>query len=282
MRGVVMLCALLLGMAAATWTRADPGARTALVLVAGDKSKEVYAASLLASPDTATLTVEHDISYRRPMTYRAVPLLKLIGPWLDQSGGTRFDALEARANDGFVAQIPLALISQGAHGGAVAWVAIEDPAHPWPPLPNRATSAGPFYIVWEHPEASRIRSEQWPHGLLSLGLVEGPVKRWPQLELPATHAADAAARSGQAVFLSLCLPCHRLNGGGASDTGPDLGQPMGATNYLTEAGLRALIRNPRGVRSWPGQRMEGFGQKTLPEADLDDLLVYLRLMAARP
>jgi mono/diheme cytochrome c family protein len=275
---------LLLSVTAAAWAGADPVARTALVLVSGEKSQQFDTTTLLGRPDTVSLTVAHDISYRRPMTYRAVPLLKLLGPLpdslLDKGSGARFDTLEARANDGFVAQIPMALVAQGAHGGAVAWLAIEDPAHPWPPLPNRTTSAGPFYVVWEHPEASKIRSEQWPHGLLSLTFVAGPLQRWPQLELPAEHSADAAARSGQAIFLSLCLPCHRFNGGGASDIGPDLGQPMNATGYLTEAGLRALIRNPRGVRSWPGQRMEGFGQKTLPEADLDDLLVYLRMMAS--
>jgi hypothetical protein len=57
---------------------------------------------------------------------------------------------------------------------------------------------------------------------------------------------------------------------------------MSATEYLTETGLRAIIRNPRAVRSWPTQRMSGFGQKTLPDADLDSLLAYLRAMAEMP
>jgi hypothetical protein len=56
---------------------------------------------------------------------------------------------------------------------------------------------------------------------------------------------------------------------------------MSATEYLTEAGLRGIIRNPRAVRSWPNLRMEGFGAKTLPDTDIDRLLVYLRLMAAK-
>lgn len=280
MRSALMACILVLDMTAAAWAWAGPDAPPALSLVTADKSQQLAAATLLARPDVVALTVAHDISYRRPMTYRAVPLLSLLDPLLERAGGSRFDTLEARANDGFIAQIPMALITKGAHGGAVAWLAIEDPAHPWPPLPTRTTSAGPFYLVWEHPEASRVRSEQWPHGLLSLTFVEGPLQRWPQLELPDAHSSDATARSGQAIFLSLCLPCHRLNGGGASDTGPDLGQPMSATAYLTETGLRALIRNPRAVRSWPGQRMEGFGRKSLPDTDLDDLLVYLRVMAA--
>jgi hypothetical protein len=54
---------------------------------------------------------------------------------------------------------------------------------------------------------------------------------------------------------------------------------MNATQYLTDAGLRAIIRNPGAVRTWPDQRMTGFDARTLPEADLGDLLIYLRAMA---
>jgi hypothetical protein len=57
---------------------------------------------------------------------------------------------------------------------------------------------------------------------------------------------------------------------------------MNATQYLTDVGLRAIIRNPRSVRSWPNQTMEGFGQKTLPDSEVDNLLVYLRVMAHMP
>lgn len=252
-------------------------AQPSLVITRGEQSQRYTAAALLARADGATLRIPQDISYRRSATYRAVPLLVLLG----KGGDGRFDTLEARATDGFIAQIPLALIEHGASGGAVAWLAVEDPDHPWEPLPHRTQSAGPFYLVWENPERSNIRSEQWPHWLVSLALVESPLHRWPQLELPSGQGSDtAAARSGQKIFLSFCLPCHRLNGGGASDTGPDLGQPMSATHYLTEAGLRGIIRNPRSVRTWPTQIMQGFGEKTLPEADLDKLLVYLRVMTA--
>jgi mono/diheme cytochrome c family protein len=290
------------------------GAQPSLVLQIGSESRQYTAATLLARPDIVSISVPYDVSYRRSATYRAVPLLALIGAadegskqagpgwassprassqgaspqrvspgWASPGWASRFDTLEASAADGFIAQIPLALIARGTHGGAVAWLAIEDPAHPWEPLPHHTKSAGPFYLVWENPERSNIRSEQWPHWLMRLTLVESPLHRWPQLELPPGQTSDpSAARSGQKVFLTFCLPCHRLNGGGASDTGPDLGQPMNATRYLTEAGLRAIIRNPRSVRTWPNQTMQGFGVKTLPDADVDNLLVYLRVMAAKP
>jgi mono/diheme cytochrome c family protein len=244
----------------------------------GAKSQEYTAAALLARRDAVSITVQDDVSYRRTMTYRAVPLLALLSGARD----SRFDTLEARATDGFVAQIPLDLVTRGTHGGAVAWLAVEDPAHPWPSLPNHTDSAGPFYLVWDHPQRSDVRSEQWPYALASLTFTESPLHRWPQLSVPANHSADTAAQSGQKVFLALCLPCHKINGGGVGAVGPDLGQPLSPTQYLTEAGLRALIRDPRAVRTWPEQHMTGFGPKTLPDTDLDALIAYLRAMADKP
>jgi mono/diheme cytochrome c family protein len=273
MRLVVVLTAMAMALCAPWLARA---AEPSLVITKGGDSQHYTAAALLARPDAVSISVPNDISYRRSTTYRAVPLLALLG----RSNDRRFDTLEARATDGFIAQIPLELVTGGAAGGAVAWLAIEDPARPWEPLPHLTKSAGPFYLVWENPQRSNIRSEQWPHWLVSLELVESPVHRWPQLELPAGQTS--AARAGQKIFLSFCLPCHRLNGGGASDTGPDLGQPMNATEYLTEAGLRGIIRNPRSVRTWPNQTMGGFGSKTLPDTDIDNLLVYLRAMGTKP
>lgn len=277
MRFMTRLLSALAIVATGSWNAR--AAEPSLVITRGEESQRYTSAALLGRADIATISLPYDVSYRGSRTYRAVPLLALLG----EKNDGRFDTLEARATDGFVAQIPLALITQGAHGGAVAWLAIEDPARPWEPLPHHTKSAGPFYLVWENAKLSNIRSEQWPHWLVSLALVESPLHRWPQLELPPGQTSDtSAAGAGQKIFLSFCLPCHRLNGGGASDAGPDLGQPMNATQYLTEAGLRAIIRDPRSVRTWPNQAMGGFGVKTLPDADVDNLLVYLRVMAAQP
>jgi hypothetical protein len=49
---------------------------------------------------------------------------------------------------------------------------------------------------------------------------------------------------------------------------------------MTEKGLRALIRDPRSVRSWPKMQMPGFGPPALPNADLDAILRYLQYKAA--
>jgi mono/diheme cytochrome c family protein len=56
---------------------------------------------------------------------------------------------------------------------------------------------------------------------------------------------------------------------------------MPATRYFTEAGLRALVRNPAAVRTWPQQMMPAFGVDVISDADIDAVIAYLRLMAAR-
>lgn len=249
----------------------------ALVIAEGAQEQRFTAAELLARPDAVTLSVDGDV-YHHAVAYRAVPLLSLLG---SNSGG-RFDTIEAAGSDGFVTQIPLALIMKGAHGGAVAYIAVEDPAHPWPSMPHKSETAGPFYLVWEHPERSGVSSEQWPYQLVRLSYAESPVHRWPQLAVAADVPQDAPGRHGQEVFIAQCLPCHRMKGGGASDTGPDLGRPMSPTQYLTEFGLRAIIRNPKAVRTWPAQQMIGFDDKMLPDSDLDAVIAYLRAMAPAP
>jgi cytochrome c1 len=63
--------------------------------------------------------------------------------------------------------------------------------------------------------------------------------------------------------------------------GPDLGRPMNAVNYLTDQGVRALVRDPKSVRTWPMQQMPGFSVEAIPDADLDALVAYLDHIADR-
>ena len=249
----------------------------ALTLSFGGEERSFTAKELLARPDAATIEIPNDPSYGKAMSYRAVPLLALLG----ENREINLDTIEARALDGFVSQIPLALVVGGSSaGGSVAWVAVEDPASSWPPLPGKAVSAGPFYLVWEQPERSGVGSEQWPYQLASLAGVESPAHRWPQMVVAQDLPANAPARHGQAVFTAQCMPCHRMKGAGESDLGPDLGQPMSPTQYFTAEALRQLIRDPKSVRTWPQQAMPGFDQEKLSDADLDAVIAYLGAMAA--
>src|SRR5207237_8715671 len=85
----------------------------------------------------------------------------------------------AVANAGYVAN--LAAAPRLARGdGAVAYLAIEPPDAPWPPLKaGESATAGPFYLVWVRPELGRIQSGQWPYQIARIESVAPIVKRYP-------------------------------------------------------------------------------------------------------
>ena len=245
-----------------------------LTVSAGGVTRTFTSAELLARSDAATVAVPRDPAYGgRATTYRAVPLRALLA----QLPADAADTFEMRATDGFVAQLP----SQLLISAATPWIAVEDPAQPWPPLPGQKASAGPFFLIWENAERAGISPEQWPYALASMTAVASPVQRWPALAVYASMPADAPARRGQAVFMANCLACHRMAGNGEGAVGPDLLRPMPASRYFTEVGLSALIRNPAAVRKWPQQMMPAFDASVISEADIDALIAYLRLMTAR-
>lgn len=273
LRSIAVLCFAVVMLTGAARSD-DP----ALTVSFRDRVQSFTAAELLSRPDAATLVVPDDIAYGRQMTFRAVPLLALIG----STAGPALDTIEVRATDGFVSQIPVALVAKGGAGGSVAWIAVEDPSARWPRLSGKSVSAGPFYLVWEHPERSGVGSEQWPYQVASLTGVQSPAHRWPQMAVDDGMAADSPARRGQAVFTTQCMPCHRMKGAGAADVGPDLGEPMNPTHYMSPLGLRSLIRNPKAVRTWPQQQMPAFDAAMLSDADLDAVIAYLGHMAQTP
>jgi mono/diheme cytochrome c family protein len=259
------------------------GGALAATLTLGDGPDRIAldTAALLARPDAAEIEIPADVGYGgAPRRYRAVPLSALLaalpgGP--PPPGGV----LEAAATDGFVAQIPLALATQTVPGAARAWVAVEPADAPWPPLPGKPGSAGPFYVVWERPEASRVSSGYWPYQLAALRYAHAPAARWPQIAGDPSLPADHPARLGQEVFAATCLACHRVNGGGASEMGPDLNRPMNPTEYFQPAALRRYLRDPASVRTWPERKMPGFAPEQISEAELEALVAYLEHMAER-
>jgi mono/diheme cytochrome c family protein len=227
---------------------------------------------LLARGDARTISVPDDVSFKRATRYRAVPLKALL------QGARADDALLFVASDGFAAEIPAAQILQ-AHGSE-AWLAIEDPAHPWPPI-AADKAAGPFYVVWTDPQAMRIGPEQWPFQLAAIRRLAPAAERFPGIVPDPALKPDSAIRKGFAVFQRTCFACHTLNGQGEARLGPDLNIPHSATEYLRDDLLRAYIRDPQSLRHWPQARMPGFDRQALPDSELDELLAYLRHMSAR-
>jgi mono/diheme cytochrome c family protein len=231
--------------------------------------------ALLARRDVVEITTSRDVAYRTPRTYRAVALAKLF----EGIAIPPDSVVEAAAQDGFVTQLPRDLVYGSDHN--VAYVAIEVADTPWPPIPGKDKSAGPFYIVWLGDQASSVPIKKWPYQVVSLSVQDAPDKRWPSLavnpKLPSLHPA----RDGQTIFVNKCSTCHTMNGAGSVSVGPDLNLSMNPTKYFTDAGLRALIRDPRSVRVWPEQRMPGFAKENLSDEELGLILAYLSYMADR-
>ncbi|HEX6015811.1 MAG TPA: c-type cytochrome [Geminicoccaceae bacterium] len=266
--------ALALTMFAAPGASAGAGE---LAVDLGGRTKTFTTEQLLARPDAATIEVPLDATYRRPMNYRAVPFRALLQGMALAPG----EDVEVVARDGFVTTLPSALVfPPSGRGGSVPWLAVEPPEAPWPPA-AKDLATGPFYLVWLDPEASGVRTEQWPFAVAAVRSAPSPLARWPQIAVDPAVPADSTIRAGQALFVIQCMVCHTLNGAGSAEVGPDLNLPHNPTEYLQPWALKSLIRDPGSVRRWPDMRMTGFDAAALPDADLDRVVAYLAHMAGR-
>ncbi|MDX9667705.1 cytochrome c [Pseudomonas sp. P5_152] len=264
MKALILLAALLLG---------TPLHAAQLVLDLGADSRTWQTEELLHHPLAQTIRVADDVSYKRDMDYRAVPLAALL------TGVKADHHLQAVALDGFAAELAAAPLL--ATQGAQAWLAIEDPAHPWPALAPGKPSAGPFYLVWTHPQAAGISPEQWPFQVASIKRLAAVAERFPALlPDPALPTRDPI-NLGFALFQKNCLACHRLNGAGDAQFGPDLNIPYSPTEYFGAQFLERYIRDPQSLRQWPQAKMPGFSQAVLKDEELAQLVAYLRHMAGR-
>ncbi|MGB6144786.1 MAG: cytochrome c, partial [Rhodanobacter sp.] len=126
-----------------------------------------------------------------------------------------------------------------------------------------------------------VGPEQWPYQLATIRRADSMAARFPAMLPDPRTPADSAVRRGLAVFQRTCFACHTLNGAGDARLGPDLNIPHNPTEYLRADLLRGYIRDPQSLRRWPQAKMPGFDTRALSDADLDDLLSYLRHMAGR-
>ncbi|MFK3790973.1 c-type cytochrome [Pseudomonas piscis] len=244
-----------------------------LLIDLGSGSRAWQTEELLRHPEARDISIQDDVSYKRQMRYRAVPLADLL-PGLKPE-----DHLQAVALDGFAAELSAAPLLE--RQGARAWLAIEDPHKPWPALAAGKPSAGPFYLVWTNPAAGHISPEQWPFQVARIQRLAPVAERFPALRPDPALAADDPVNQGFALFQKNCLACHRLNGAGDSQFGPDLNVPYNPTEYFGGDFLKRYIRDPQSLRRWPQAKMPGFSNSVLPDTELELLLGYLRHMAGR-
>lgn len=264
MKAFIVIGALLIG---------SPLYAAQLALELGAGARIWQTEELLKHPEAQTVQVNEDVSYKKPMTYRAVPLASLL------TGIKPDDHLQAVALDGFAAEMPAAPLLNA--NGARAWLAIEDPAKPWPPLGEGKKSAGPFYLVWTDPQAGPISPEQWPYAVASIKRLSAVADRFPALLPSPSLAKNDPVNKGFELFQKNCLACHRLNGAGDAQFGPDLNIPFNPTEYFSQDFLKRYIRDPQGLRHWPQGKMPGFSAAVLPDPELDQLVGYLKHMAGR-
>ena len=250
-----------------------PASAAQLSIELDHDSKTWQTADLLKHPQAQTVQIVDDVSYKRTMTYRAVPLAVLL-PALNPESH-----LQAVALDGFAAELTAAPLLEKT--GARAWLAVEDPAHPWPALAEGKPSAGPFYLVWTDPQAGHISPEQWPFQISGIKQLKTVAERFPALLPDPKLSANDPINLGFALFQKNCLACHRLNGAGDAQVGPDLNIPYNPTEYFSGDFLKRYIRDPQSLRHWPQAKMPAFTASVLPDNELELLVGYLKHMAGR-
>lgn len=277
MRALLLAFALVAGLACLHGRESQAQIQTqaqtpSLTITDRGTSRTVSRTELLADPRLQNVTIAYDPVYRRAMTYRAIAVSEFLK-------GTRIgddDYVQARADDNFSISIPADLLVNTAPSGVQAFLAVEDPAMPWPAIPGTTKgSAGPFYIVWRGGTRTEISSEYWAYHLAALTITDSPFKRWPGLAVAADVPATDPIRRGLDRFVAVCMACHRFNGEGEGEQGPDLARPMNPVDYFQPAALRKYLRNPSSVRTWPEQKMPAFDEANLSDADLDAIIAWL-------
>ena len=263
----VVIIALMLIVTSNLATAAEP----VLELAFTKQRQKLARHDLLRHPDVRTISIPADVSYKRKMEYRALPLKSILRNLHGIS------TVQFKSDDGFVANIPTEVLS----GESEPWLAIEPANAPWPELKPGARSAGAFYLVWISPEKSKITPEFWPYQIVVISEIAALTERYPQILPDASLKKDSAEYRGMQAYITHCASCHQVNSGGDAKLGPDLNVPFNPTEYFQTDFLRKYIRDPAAVRNWPQLTMPGFSPEVMNDAQLDDLLAYLRHMTQR-
>jgi cytochrome c2 len=135
---------------------------------------------------------------------------------------------------------------------------------------------GPFYLIWDNINKSKdlFHASLWPYQVIAIEFVTF-AEKFPKVSPPKN--SDAPTQRGFEVFKNFCMNCHSINGDGGKKM-IDLNYPSNVTEYMEEARLKKLIRDPMSVS--PYKRMPAFPNVENREQQIDDLIAYLKTMAA--
>jgi len=271
----LLVCVVLLGM--------PEGAGAAevqptLTISAGEKQCTFPTRELLRHPQLETLTLRDIGAYRgQTRTFSAVAAATLLA-CVELPRDARVEFI---ASDGYTANLSATELLNTAPDRAIAYLAVEDPAAPWPGTGGSPESPGPFALIWKDPHLSGIGREQWPYKFDQIVVKGQLASAYPALVPEANAPEFERLQSGLTVFVENCMACHQLNRIGPGVLGPDLNYPLSPTQYFKEGILRQYIRDPQSVRAHPRSAMGPFPASMISAAHLDDLILYLNYMAER-
>lgn len=245
------------------------------ISIRGLEKASVLSQAELKKRDVQPVRMDYNRAYPGVMmTYDGIRLCDLLRDYDINPEHT----LEFIAMDNFSVLIPAKYALNCTEKDSVAYLAIE-PDSGWPTLFNHTnTTAGPYAIIWTHPERSYISDEYWAwsvtkiveHAQVDESVVAGPPQNMPPNE-------QAALLNGYKVYVSHCSSCHTLYQKGQASIGPDLGRPKTVFDYYPDIQqLKKFIRDPQSVRQTPNGRMSGSSYVGLHDDDLDDLIRYFK------
>lgn len=248
-----------------------------LTIAAGTQQRTWTRDELLHDQRLIAVTVEDD-NLKRRLTFQAIPVSTLLSGLSVTPDSTATTA----ASDGYVSHLPMRMLLADRADAPRAWLAVETPAAPWPTL--KGQDIGPFRLIWTVPPAGQgaaVNESLWTYSIVRIDIAASPAERFAAIRPAPGLPADGSVMRGFATFQRVCFSCHSLNRVGDANLGPDLNVPYSAVEYLGDARLAELIRDPQSLRWWPNARMPAIGGKTLTDVQLKDLLAYLHHMAGR-
>lgn len=274
LRLIVLLFAITVGCA-----NARSGQEPTL-LVKSDTSSVLFTRKMLLKMSVIHFNMHDSRAYlNQPMRYQAVKLCDILQPF----HVLPTDTIELIGSDDFSTLVLAKLIMNCANHNSIGYVAIEPENAPWPDLkynnPDdnhpKDGSAGPFAVVWTHPERSYISNEYWAWKLVTIK-VHHTLNTAQYLQAPNSN--NKKIINGHNAYVSRCAGCHTINHIGQGKIGPDLNSPNPTRYFESDKKLKKFIRNPQSVRRKANDRMSGTNEQFLSNKDLEDLISYLRYM----